>query len=66
MDNQTPNNFVKSKNKERPMGEIYEDIVDVIHKMYDNKLTHKEAHDAARNLIGFCKKAVEISARQTK
>lgn len=38
----------------------YDKIVQKIQALYDHKLTEKEAHEAARNLIGFCKVLLEI------
>jgi hypothetical protein len=52
--------------EKRPLGEIYDSVVDNIYQMYDNQITHKEAHEAARNLLGFCQKVIEIRSREIK
>jgi hypothetical protein len=55
-----------ASNERRSLGDIYDSVVDNIYQMYDNKITHKEAHEAARNLLGFCQKVIEIRARENK
>ena len=52
--------------EKRALGEIYDSVVDNIYQMYDNQITHKEAHEAARNLLGFCQKVIEIRSREIK
>ena len=37
------------------MKSAFEDIVTDMHILYDNKITDTEAHEAAINLIEFCK-----------
>lgn len=38
----------------------FKKVVQRIHEHYDGKITHQEAIEAARNLIGFCKLILEI------
>ena len=48
----------------RSIAEVYDAVVEDIQAMYGNTLTEKEAHEAARNLLGFCQKVVEIRSRE--
>jgi hypothetical protein len=52
--------------KHRSASEIYDSLVSNIQKKYNNQLTDKEAHEAARNLLGFCQKVIEIRSREIK
>jgi hypothetical protein len=38
----------------------YDRIVGNIRNLYDGDISDQEAHEAARNLIGFCKLLLEI------
>lgn len=44
----------------------YDNIVQRIQALYNNALSEKEAHEAARNLIGFCKVLLEIHREQNQ
>ncbi len=46
---------------DRSLSDIHDAIVERIQELNDNKLTQKEAEEAARNLLGFCNKIIEIS-----
>jgi hypothetical protein len=43
--------------------ETYEEIVQDMQNLYDNQISTAEAHDAARNLIGFCQTVLAIQRR---
>lgn len=58
--------FSEIEKPQRSASEIYDSIVGRIRVMYNNELSDKEAHEAARNLIGFCQKAIEIRSREIK
>lgn len=58
--------FPRIEKPQRSANEIYDSIVGKIRVMYNNELSDKEAHEAARNLIGFCQKVVEIRSREIK
>ncbi len=45
----------------RTLAEIHDSIVERIQILNDNKLTRKEAEDAAQSLLGFCYKIFEIA-----
>lgn len=59
-------NSDSTSTEKRSLGDIYDAVVDNIYQMYDNQITHKEAHEAARNLLGFCQKVIEIRSREIK
>lgn len=40
----------------------YLNIVEDMRKLYDYKISETEAHEAARNLINFCKIVLEINS----
>lgn len=40
--------------------DIYGSIVNDMHDLYEGKITHGEASEAANNLIGFCRLLIEI------
>jgi len=46
---------------DRSLSDIHDAIVERIQELNDNQLTQKEAEEAARNLLGFCNKVIEIS-----
>ena len=46
--------------------DYYDGIVRRISELNGNELSEKEAHAAARNLIGFCQKVIEIRSREIK
>jgi hypothetical protein len=43
--------------------EAYEAIVQEMRGLYDNQISTAEAHDAARNLIGFSQQVLAIQRR---
>ena len=45
----------------RSLAEIHDAIVGRIQELNDHKLDPKEADEAARNLLGYCYKVVEIA-----
>ena len=45
----------------RSLSEIHDAIVDRIQELNDHQLTRKEAEEAARNLLGYCYKVIEIA-----
>ncbi len=45
----------------RTLAEIHDSIVERIQALNENKLTHKEAEEAAQSLLGFCYKIFEIA-----
>ncbi|WP_341759793.1 hypothetical protein [Candidatus Tisiphia endosymbiont of Ptychoptera albimana] len=49
---------------ERTKEEIYASIVFRIKVMYHNKITDQEAHEAARNLIGFCQEIINCKMKK--
>ncbi|BFD45505.1 MAG: hypothetical protein DMENIID0002_01510 [Rickettsia endosymbiont of Sergentomyia squamirostris] len=49
---------------ERTKEEIYASIVFRIKVMYHNKITDSEAHEAARNLIGFCQEIINYKMKK--
>ncbi len=53
-------------NKRRSLDEIYASVVERIKKQYHYKISDQEADEAARNLLGFCQKLVEIKAEQIR
>ncbi|MEM8832913.1 MAG: hypothetical protein AAGB32_00070 [Pseudomonadota bacterium] len=44
--------------------ETYNEIVEMVKKRYDGNISDVEAHEAARNLIGFTKVAMEVHEQQ--
>lgn len=46
--------------KKTPTDTIYENIVQDMHTLYNHEIHHHEAHDAARNFIGFMQTLLEI------
>lgn len=45
----------------RSLAEIHDSIVERIQILNDHKLTRKEADEAAKSLLGFCYKILEIA-----
>ena len=50
----------------RSSTELYEDIVQSMRNLYDGKITDPEAHEAARNFIGFCRQVLDVQDRKNK
>ena len=46
--------------------ETYNEIVAMIKRQYDGKISDTEAHEAARNLIGFVEVAMEVHQNQAE
>lgn len=45
---------------------IPHDIIQHIHDLYHGKISNQEAHEAARNLISFCKILIEADGDNKK
>jgi hypothetical protein len=50
----------------RSKQEIYDGIVEKIKQEYNGDITDIEAHEAAKNLIGFVKEILDINARRAQ
>lgn len=50
-----------SANQDKP--DTYQQVIDVIHRNVKRSYTQAEAHEAARNLIGFCTIALAVKTR---
>ena len=50
----------------RSQEETYNEIVSMVKRRYDGKISDAEAHEAARNLIGFVEVAMEIYQNPTE
>ncbi len=48
-------------NQDKP--DTYQQVIDVIHSHVNRPYTAAEAHEAARNLIGFCTIALAVKTR---
>lgn len=59
---QKSHEIVRSVIKPKP----YERIVQRMRDLFNGQITDKEAHEAARTLIGFCKLLLEIKAEQNQ
>lgn len=55
---------LNTKPSGRNKHEIYEGIVARIKEKYDGNISDVEAHEAARNLIGFVETAMEVNKQQ--
>ena len=45
-------------------GDAYQSVVEHINGLYGGKISHLEAHEAARNLVGFCQLLLEIESQR--
>lgn len=52
--------FLKSIKTGRSQEEIFSSIAARIRESYDGEMDEQESRKLARNLIGFCKKIIEI------
>ncbi|MBN8820637.1 MULTISPECIES: hypothetical protein [unclassified Spirosoma] len=43
-----------------PESDAYHGLVEHMHELYQGVLSERDAHQAARNLIGFCQVLLEI------
>ena len=50
----------------RTVDEIYTSLVARIKRQYGDKISEKEAHEAARNLLGLCNKIVDMEMERMK
>lgn len=48
----------------RSQDETYNEIVEMVKKRYGGNISDVEAHEAARNLIGFTEVAMEVHEQQ--
>jgi hypothetical protein len=55
--------FDSVKEDPRTADELYQDVVYQIQRMYNFQLTDTEAHEAARNVLGFFQTVIEIRTR---
>lgn len=55
---------LNTKPSGRNKHEIYEGIVERIKEKYGGNISDVEAHEAARNLIGFTEVALEVNKQQ--
>jgi len=46
--------------------ESYNEVVQHMKELYQGNISDPEAHEAARNLIGFCKLLLEIKAKRSQ
>lgn len=60
----TEKEFLKSIKTGRSQEEIFASIAARIRESYEGEMDEQESKRLARNLIGFCKKIIEIRIRQ--
>jgi hypothetical protein len=56
---------LKAQPDGRSNEEIYKSIIQSMKNLYGGKITEPEAHEAARNLIGFCTEIVNFMDKKT-
>jgi hypothetical protein len=48
-----------------PENSAYQGVVNHISELYQGSISQREAHEAARNLIGFCQLLLEIKSQNS-
>ncbi|MVM32435.1 hypothetical protein GO755_20485 [Spirosoma sp. HMF4905] len=48
-----------------PENQAYQGVVDHLMGLYRGKISQRKAHEAARNLIGFCQLLLEIKSQNS-